>query len=154
VVSNKSAKVVLAIIGTVVLLITAIFLYNQMGQKILRQSLDYLLSERLSFGYVVKKENLAHGPDLAGYWWLRLDGKSKNTAILDPRFDMADEADLAYYRKLFQKRLSLGEVLGGYELYRGELPMGHGSICEISPCNVEILFKVGEENVYVGISKN
>lgn len=150
-----SKKIVLVGIGLGCLLFASVVAYNQAGHRMLRYSLDYLLSQTLALKYKIENEHLGDfETDLGGYWQVRLDEESRDKLVFDARFGTADDADLAYYKKIFQENLALGKALDGYELHRGNITMGENSMCVDTPCNVEIFMKRGEENLYVGISKN
>lgn len=150
-----SKRMVLVAFGFGCLLFASVVAYNQAGHRMLRYSLDYLLSQTLTLKYKTENEHLDDlETDLAGYWQVRLDEESRDKLVLDARFGTADDADLAYYKRIFQENLALGAALDGYELHRGNITMGENSMCVDSPCNVAIFTKRGEETVYVGISKN
>lgn len=151
---KKNTRIILAIIGIGCLILVSIIAYNRIGHQKLSYSLNYLLGQTLSFGYTSKNENLSNfETDLNGYWWVLLDEVATNKITSDSRFSLADEADLIAYKKKFQERLLLVGELEGFSLYRGEITMGKNSICETTPCNVEIFMKPGQKNLYVGISK-
>lgn len=151
---KKSTKTILGVIGVGCLILVSVFFYNRTGQQKLNYSLNYLLEQTLNFRYVPKNESLSNfETDLSGYWWVLLDEVATNKITSDTRFALADEADLIAYKKIFQKKLSLVGELEGFYLYRGEITMGENSICEETPCNVEIFMKPDQKNLYVGISK-
>jgi hypothetical protein len=87
-------------------------------------------------------------------WWLVLDAGSINQSLLEKGLSRGDKADLDYYRKAFEQSLHPRDSLDGFELYRGELKLGQGTICEDKACNLAVLTKQGQPYMYLAISKN
>lgn len=67
---------------------------------------------------------------------------------------MRDVSDTTYYTQMFQDELAPSIALEGYQLFRGEIPPGVGSICEELACGIAILAQTDGPNAMVLISKN
>ena len=132
-------------------------LYVENGKSELNNSIDSLLNQKLELTFKVQKADLKYKEtDLSGQWWLLLDEQSMNKirSVIGSKLARADSADLKVYKNAFRERLRLDSALDDYELYRAEFSLGKNTICEDLPCNIAVLTKNGEKNIYVGISKN
>lgn len=69
------------------------------------------------------------------------------------QFISADNADLKYYLQEFKQQFPSQENTDGFKVYRAEVMLGKGSICEKYSCNVTILVKIKSTQAMISISK-
>jgi hypothetical protein len=130
---------------------------RRMSPDALNRSVDSLLTTRLNLTYRIEKQVLEPmETDQQGLWWIVMDGPSTSRVDIFHRagIEPADAADTAYYTQMFQEQLAPSISLEGYQLFRGEMPLGAGSICEELECDIAILAQANGPNALVLISKN
>jgi len=78
--------------------------------------------------------------------------------IVDERLE-SHETDLggSWCVSLFGDRVEMAGMLSaaGFQeaIFRAELPLGEGTICESLACNIEVVFSDRDKRAYVSISK-
>jgi hypothetical protein len=112
-----------------------------------------VLSKQLNVKYRIKEEKLYTGTDMSADWWVILDDNSRIFHIDERVYIKPDASDIKYYKHSVKENFSLKEDLNEYTLYRAEIPLGESTICENLPCNIYILSKQGDPNLFIGISK-
>jgi hypothetical protein len=129
---------------------------SRMSPDALNRSVDELTSQ-LNLTYRIEKEILdSMSTDQSGLWWIVLDSPltSRGGTFERAWIGRADAADTTYYTQMFQEELAPSIPLEGYQLFRGEIPLGVGSICEELACDIAILAQTDGPNALVLISKN
>lgn len=154
--AKRRVAIIAASVAVLVVVVSALaMMYAQRGRGMLRASLEVLMHQKLNL-VDYRVEGMVQGysiSDLAATWWVVLDARSSSVFAQSPQFASADEADLEDYKRAFRDALRPGESLDGFKLYRAEMRLSEGTICDVTQCNVAILAKQGNSNVYVSISK-
>lgn len=118
------------------------------------KSLIYLMDTVLDSHYKVVSAKLNKDEiDKDGYWLLNVNNNFEEELDGSEQFGFTDEADLKYYSQVFKQQFPSQENTDGFKLYRAEVMLGKGSICEKYSCNVTILAKRGSTQAIVSISK-
>jgi hypothetical protein len=122
----------------------------------LSRSLDELLLSRLGVSYEVERAELAwfgHSQP-HGTWQIRVDGDSASVseALARAGFGAGDRTDLISFEQRVTRDLELGGELDGYRLYQAALGLSSLLCDDQSRCDVAVLVKDGEPDVYVAIS--
>jgi hypothetical protein len=149
---------IVAIAGVLVvasLTMLAISLHRSRPDE-LNRSVEVLLSEHLGLSYRVVKMTLnPTETDQSGVWWIIVDEKSSQPvrALEHSGLKPADTEDTVYYRKMINDQLGGAVPIGQSQLFRGEISLGHGSICEELACNIDLLIHPDGRTVFVSISK-
>lgn len=155
-------KVAIGIAGLSVVIVVGFLVAVAYGyssnEQGLRKGLDFLLRERLGVRYKVERESLEpDGFDPAGDWWIVLESAPPDfRAKLEASgFGENDESDRSY--NVFAARTQFGyaTVPDGDRSFESELTLGDESCCarEGFGCNVLILFREGDPNIFVRIGK-
>jgi hypothetical protein len=147
------------IIGLLLVLTTLIFsayYFLSFGRSTsIDNSLVELSNTQKFSKYTVNKTVKITETDSSGEWWLTLDQEFGSEMLAADQYLEADAADTTYIIDSFSQKLNPDiKKTGGYVLYRGETAMSKNTICTPAPCNVYILAKLGEKNLYLGIYKN
>lgn len=130
--------------------LTTIFLLNN--------SLDSLLENNFGLRYKVegRKYGQIIGFDTGASWWVTLDNDSIGKIVQKvDSYHVEWEDELDIEKKFVQGNFSYQHSLDNYELYEVELGLGRFSICSNDkyPCNISLLIKDGEANMFVSIHK-
>jgi hypothetical protein len=144
-----------ALVVSVLILVPYGYSKNEQG---LRKGLDVLLRERLGVHYKIERESLEpDGFDPAGDWWIVLENVPPDfrAKLAASGFGENAESDRSY--NVFAARTQFGyaTVPDGERSFESELTLGDESCCarEGFGCNVLILFRDGDPNVFVRIWK-
>lgn len=155
--SVNSRAVIAGMLIAVGALALAIAMSARNSPNALNRSVEALLITRLDLRYHTKKQSLdAIATDQEGMWWVVFD------TPLPPRagtfekagLSRADAEDVTDYTRIIEAKLAPSISLKGYQLFRGEMPLGAKSICEELPCNIAVLAQPNGSNAIVIISKN
>jgi hypothetical protein len=123
------------------------------GRGELEKTLDVFMANTLGVKYSIQQESLDDKEvDLGGDWWIIVND-ANSTVPNNPNFGPAYSDDSDYFKKEIKKTFLSAPDLTGYEMYKGEMPLGEDSMCEELPCNIYILRKNGDANVFVSIFK-
>ena len=149
---KKTTTIAIAI--GILFLFIGIFLLKTSSDE-LDQTIYLLLSEELDVDYTVNKIKVSGSfIDIGAEWGVTLAEGSKILAGEVKGFQIADKSDLDYFKKVVRKNLHVQNDLEDYMLYRAEMPLGKDTICETKPCNIYILRKTGEKEVFIGVYIN
>lgn len=128
-------------------------LFVLIGNVRLEKSIEQLLTETLRVTYKIDRHSIGDSiTDQGGEWGVILNNDI-GQLIVSPPFHRADLADSNYFKEIIRDRLLVGN-LGEYDLYRADISLGKGSICETRTCNVYILYNPNVMYLYVGIYKS
>jgi hypothetical protein len=153
-VKNKTKIIGLLLVLTTLIFCAYYFLSFGRSTSIDNSLVELLKMQKFS-KYAVNKAIKVTETDSSGEWWLLLDQEFRPEMIATGDYLKADDVDTAYTVDLFSQKLNPNiKKTDGYILYRGETVLSKNTICAPAPCNVYILVKPGEENLYVGIYKN
>jgi len=120
----------------------------------LRGSLEVLLTTRLNASYVMERESLIAETDAIGLWRIRVSVPSAmiHQAMLNSGFGPASTDNSDYWKGKF-RRFDPTTSFDDFTLFAAEFVSGPGTTCDEFPCDVQILFKDGDPNLYVAIVK-
>jgi len=143
----------LSALGLLTVVLGALFCWRE------EQSLDRSLSvlvEKL-WGVRVSTESRVTAWSLfesEGNWQLNWEGPAgvSQTRFLVDGMAVADDSDHEYYRRRMTSVLLLRSPLESYVLFRGEFPLGDGTVCPVLACNIEVFVKEGDPMMIVRIS--
>jgi hypothetical protein len=153
--ASSRFAVVGGLVGAAALALT-VTIHHRNSPDALNRSVDSLLSGRLKVKYRNQKQSLdADATDQEGIWWMVLDGQPmpREDALANAGLKRADAEDTEHYTRMVDDQLAPAIPLQGYQLFRGEMALGAGSICERLACNVALLAQPGSPNLFVVISK-
>lgn len=151
--SNR-LKTIIAVLLVSFALLLAVVAWSYRGKQELNNSLIHLMDTVLDSHYKVVSIKLNKDEiDKNGYWLLNVNDNFEEKLDNNEQFGLADEADLEYYLRVFKQQFPSQENTNGFKLYRAEVTLGKGSICEKYSCNVAILAKRGSRQATVSISK-
>ncbi|THB65962.1 MAG: hypothetical protein D6B27_07600 [Gammaproteobacteria bacterium] len=152
---SKALILLLSFFVIVIIFIADCFLTRK---EELRDAVRFLLKQELNLEFSIHEELLDMGADSSGEWWVKLNSKSNSLPVALSRlttFGEADKADIGYYKTVIIDSFQVNaKDLNGYKLQRGEIIIQNNLVCsEESPCNVFIMYKPENENLFVGILK-
>ena len=153
---NKVKKI--CILSSAIIFIVSVFYLifincYETAERQLIYSINYLNSNLLGKAEVVVGIINKYDIDTNGCWTLRGDTNFVKSNNFLKMFNLSDEDDLFYYKKMFRSYLDINFSLKKYDLYRAEFALGKGSICEEYPCNIDILVNKENNLFFVSISK-
>ena len=121
----------------------------------LERSIEVLISGKLGADYKLADEQLtAAEVDASGWWRIELGASEADLTrrLASIGFEEASDSEQKYYRHLVPRNLSTNGI-GEYKVFRAELVLGGGTICERLPCNVDLVVSADSRQVFVSISK-
>src|SRR5262245_27412758 len=121
----------------------------------LEKSLHVVMVDRLHCQYSKIAQHLIESTDSSGVWRLQVNDGPVNleSKLKSAGLRQADHSDEMYYKAMMRQTFNSNEDLSEFRVYRGELPLGPGSICESLSCNIEVLVSDTSRHVYVAVSK-
>jgi hypothetical protein len=148
-------RIGVALASLVVLTLALGALLHRQEEQRLDKSLSVLVDKL--WGVPVLTESRVTGWSLfesEGVWLLRWEGPAETSqaAFLVNEMSIADASDHNYYRQKMTDVLTLRFSLESYSLFRGEFPLGDGTVCPALACNLEIFVKEGDPMLIVRIS--
>ncbi|MDR2239795.1 MAG: hypothetical protein LBE33_05070 [Zoogloeaceae bacterium] len=143
----------LVIIGVLVLVTLGSYAwssYRRVDQ--LEQTINAVVGVRLHFGYAVEQQLIEDaGFDVGATWRIRLAAPVNQEDLLRiaSEFAIADSADQEFYSAEFSRLFA--KTLEGYVLYVAEMPLGSETICPTLPCNIKLLLRTGDRELFVNV---
>jgi len=125
------------------------------GRAQLEKSAQVLM-QQWGIKYEIVDERLeSHETDLGGSWCVSLFGDRVEMAgmLSAAGFQEAIGSDGPYYQGLMKETFKPTDDLSTYRVFRAELPLGEGTICESLACTIEVVFSDRDKRAYVSISK-
>lgn len=148
-------KLLFTTAGFIVVLMILAYVINERARTKLDNSVSALLNERVGVRHALVRRSVGSSYiDSSGEWWVELDDKGRSLLSSDSRLQRADDADREYFKAVLKQQGFSTDNLQGFDLFRAEMLLGPGTICEAFPCNVYVLRKTNDKNVYIGIYKN
>jgi hypothetical protein len=105
--------------------------------------------------HIERKSLAAHERDATGTWIVDIGSSSEELVMkLDAlHFERAAMTDQQELRRYAEESLNSPGMLREHIFFRGEMALGHGTICESLPCNIDVGVISGVEKVVITISK-
>lgn len=126
--------------------------YRQAAQ--LKQTIQVVVGERLGLSHTIEQQLVVDaGTDVDALWRVGLDDPLNREELLHiaPAFAVADAADQRFFSEEFSRLFA--RTFDAYVLYAGEMPLGSGTICPELPCNIQLLIRPGDRELFVRVSK-
>ncbi len=149
-----TAGTMLALFAAAVVVFVAGILFEDRSAQ-LNRSLEVLLREHLKLVSARVTQAALAGRkeiDASGYWSVVIDEEPRNFAVdlRDAGFGRSNDSDERHFRSLLQRELNAGD-LGKYHAFEAGLTLGAGTICEVSPCTVVILYTNETPTIFIAI---